>query len=350
MLDRGRAAHPSQALLVGLEAARGLDYAHRRGFVHRDIKPANLLFARTGACASPTSAWPGRSPRRRGPSRWARCSAPPATRRPSRRGAWRVDGKSDVYSLALVLVEAVTGRCRSPPTPPSPRSWPTSIVRSRCPTSAASWRARCAGPVPTIPTSGPTPPSSVPRSRAPPHRSTVPRAAAPGRGAAARRRARRRSRSDRAHAASGGRGGGDGRGGGGGDRRRCGGGRCGGGRWGAARTHDAADVEGPDRLGRRRARRRVGADGRRSRRRRCPRRVRHGRVERRGTTGTPRTGDAGLGRGDRARRRAGRVGGRQRTRGQGTLAPHAATHRGRSMSRRCRSCSTIRPVRSPGRP
>ena len=39
---------PSQALLVGLEAARGLDYAHRRGFVHRDIKPANLLFDEEG--------------------------------------------------------------------------------------------------------------------------------------------------------------------------------------------------------------------------------------------------------------------------------------------------------------
>src|SRR6478609_9397032 len=46
MLDRGRLLSPSQALLVGLEATRGLDYAHRRGFVHRDIKPANLLFGR----------------------------------------------------------------------------------------------------------------------------------------------------------------------------------------------------------------------------------------------------------------------------------------------------------------
>ena len=43
-----------------------------------------------------------------GPSRRARCSAPPATPPPSRPGQG-VTGKADVYSLALVLVEAVTG-------------------------------------------------------------------------------------------------------------------------------------------------------------------------------------------------------------------------------------------------
>ena len=88
MLDRNRLLTPSQALLVGLDAARGLDYAHRRGFVHRDIKPANLLFDDDAGCASPTSGWPGRWPRRPGPSRRAWCSAPPATPRPSRPAAW----------------------------------------------------------------------------------------------------------------------------------------------------------------------------------------------------------------------------------------------------------------------
>ena len=44
LLDAGHLLTPSQALTVGLDATRALDYAHRRGFVHRDIKPANLLF------------------------------------------------------------------------------------------------------------------------------------------------------------------------------------------------------------------------------------------------------------------------------------------------------------------
>ncbi len=44
-LTRGGASLTlSQAVLVGLSLGRGLDHAHRAGFVHRDIKPANVLF------------------------------------------------------------------------------------------------------------------------------------------------------------------------------------------------------------------------------------------------------------------------------------------------------------------
>lgn len=109
LLDRGHLLTPAQALLVGLEAARGLDYAHRRGFVHRDIKPANLIFDDEGrlciadfglaralaeaALTEPTGAVLGT----------ARYASPEQARGVS------VDGKSDVYGLALVLVEAVTG-------------------------------------------------------------------------------------------------------------------------------------------------------------------------------------------------------------------------------------------------
>ena len=85
ILDAGHLLTPSQSLVVGLEAARGLDYAHRRGLVHRDIKPANLLFDDEGACASPTSGWRAPSPKPRSPSPAARCWARPGMWRPSRR-------------------------------------------------------------------------------------------------------------------------------------------------------------------------------------------------------------------------------------------------------------------------
>ena len=109
ILDTGRLLTPSQALMVGLEAARGLDFAHRRGFVHRDIKPANLLFdedvrlriADFGlARALAEAAWTEPSGAVLGTARYAS---------PEQVRGERVDGKADIYALALVLVEAVTG-------------------------------------------------------------------------------------------------------------------------------------------------------------------------------------------------------------------------------------------------
>ena len=44
MLDRGRRLTPSQALTVGLDACRALDYAHRRGLIHSELTPAKLVF------------------------------------------------------------------------------------------------------------------------------------------------------------------------------------------------------------------------------------------------------------------------------------------------------------------
>jgi beta-lactam-binding protein with PASTA domain len=109
MLERGRRLSPSQALMVGLEACKALDFAHRRGLVHRDIKPANLLFGTDGrlriadfglARAIAEAAWTEPSGVVLGTARYAS---------PEQAKGEPVDGRSDVYSLALTLVEAVTG-------------------------------------------------------------------------------------------------------------------------------------------------------------------------------------------------------------------------------------------------
>src|SRR5439155_14133666 len=109
LLDSGHRLTPSQALLVGLEAARGLEYAHHRSLVHRDIKPANLLFDAEGrlriadfglARALAEAAWTEPSGAVLGTARYG---APEQLRGES------IDGKADVYALAVVLVEVGSG-------------------------------------------------------------------------------------------------------------------------------------------------------------------------------------------------------------------------------------------------
>lgn len=110
MLDRNRYLSPSQALVLGVEVCRALDYAHKRGLVHHDLRPSSIMFGedRKARVADlglvsviSERAWSdtkGISMER------ARYAAPEqATEEP-------FDEKADVYALALILVEAVTGQ------------------------------------------------------------------------------------------------------------------------------------------------------------------------------------------------------------------------------------------------
>jgi serine/threonine-protein kinase len=109
IFDTGTLLTPEQAVRVGLEAAAGLDYAHRRGLVHRDIKPANLLLgderrlriADFGlARALAEAAWTEPAGAVLGTARYAA---------PEQVEGRPLDGRADVYALTLVLYEAVTG-------------------------------------------------------------------------------------------------------------------------------------------------------------------------------------------------------------------------------------------------
>jgi serine/threonine protein kinase/beta-lactam-binding protein with PASTA domain len=109
LLDHGEPLSVEQATHIGIQAARALDYAHRRGLVHRDVKPANLLFDEEGrlaiadfglARALAEAAWTEPGGSMLGTARYA---SPEQVRGTS------LDGRADVYSLGLVLIEAVTG-------------------------------------------------------------------------------------------------------------------------------------------------------------------------------------------------------------------------------------------------
>jgi serine/threonine protein kinase/beta-lactam-binding protein with PASTA domain len=110
LLDTGVHLSHSQVAVLGTQAASGLAYAHRRGIVHRDIKPSNLLFDDEGhiriadfgvARALAEAALTEPLGAIFGTARYA--SPEQAEGRP-------LDDRTDVYSLALVLYESLTGR------------------------------------------------------------------------------------------------------------------------------------------------------------------------------------------------------------------------------------------------
>lgn len=110
LLARSPRLSLSQGLLIGLQVAQGLNYAHGLGIVHRDVKPANLLFGEEGrlrlgdfgiARAVAEAAWTEPEGVLVGTARYAA---------PEQALGEAIDGKADVYSLALTVIEVVTGR------------------------------------------------------------------------------------------------------------------------------------------------------------------------------------------------------------------------------------------------
>lgn len=110
MLDQGTYLTVPQAARVGRDVASALEYAHARGVLHRDIKPANLLFDEHGivrvadfglARALAEASWTEPAGAVFGTARYAS---------PEQAQGAQLDARSDLYSLALVLVESVTGR------------------------------------------------------------------------------------------------------------------------------------------------------------------------------------------------------------------------------------------------
>lgn len=97
----------SRALYIAEEVARALDYAHEQGVTHRDIKPGNILITEDGhakiadfGIAKLNLAHftlPGR------------LLGTPAYMAPEQLAGEGVDGRSDLFSLGVILYAMVTG-------------------------------------------------------------------------------------------------------------------------------------------------------------------------------------------------------------------------------------------------
>jgi tRNA A-37 threonylcarbamoyl transferase component Bud32 len=114
-----------EAVRIGREVAGALAYAHERGVVHRDIKPENILFSGGHAVLADFGIARAINRSHEKITHQGTITGTPAYMSPEQARDRAFDGRSDVYSLACVLYEAIAG------VPPFMGDSPQSLLHQR---------------------------------------------------------------------------------------------------------------------------------------------------------------------------------------------------------------------------
>ena len=123
--------------IVG-RVAEALAYAHKQNVVHRDIKPSNMMYEFDDDTVKVTDFGIASSPTPRSHTQTGQVLGTPSYMSPEQIAGDAVDGRSDLYSLGVMLFQLLTGMLPFPAI-----RWHGSCSRSpasRRPTSASSAR------------------------------------------------------------------------------------------------------------------------------------------------------------------------------------------------------------------
>jgi serine/threonine protein kinase len=101
---------PEAATRIVALVAEALHYAHLQGWVHRDVKPANILLDRQGKPKVTDFGLAVREEELAGERGRLAGTLPYMSPEQVRREGHRLDGRSDIYSLGVVLYELLCGR------------------------------------------------------------------------------------------------------------------------------------------------------------------------------------------------------------------------------------------------
>jgi eukaryotic-like serine/threonine-protein kinase len=104
----GHLMSPTEVAAVGAQVADALDHAHRQGVVHRDVKPANVLVDLASGTVKVADFGIARITDA-ARTRTGLMLGTPSFMAPEQMAGGRIDGRSDIFSLGVMLFQLLSG-------------------------------------------------------------------------------------------------------------------------------------------------------------------------------------------------------------------------------------------------
>jgi len=109
ILNKQKKISADQAVQMILDAAKGLDYAHKKGIIHRDVKPDNLMLSETGMIKIGDMGLARGLEEKVGPEEETSVIGTPHYIAPEQVLGRQADFRSDIYSLGATAYRMLAG-------------------------------------------------------------------------------------------------------------------------------------------------------------------------------------------------------------------------------------------------